>query len=224
MNAPLPAAVLWDMDGTLIDSERYWIAAEERLFRDHGLHWGEDDALRMVGLGLWDAAEYMRARGIPMPADDIVWLLVDRVAADLGDLVPWRPGARELVAAIHEAGIPQAIVTMSVRRLAEAVAQEAPHGALSTIVAGEEVSEPKPHPEPYLRGAQALGVEPARALAFEDSVPGVTSAHAAGLITIGVPNIVPLDAAPAHELWQTLDGRTVADLAHAVARLRPGAA
>ncbi len=220
MNDVLPAAVLWDLDGTLVDTEQYWIAAEERLFEDHGLPWTEEDVLNMVGLGLWDAAEYMRAKGIAMPADDIVWLLVDRVEASLGTHVPWRPGARELIASLHEAGVPQAIVTMSVRRLASVVAAEAPHDALATIVAGDEVAEAKPHPMPYLVGAAALGVDPSRALAFEDSVPGLTSASAAGVVAIGIPNIVVLDEAPAHELWQTLEGRTAGDVADAFGRIR----
>jgi beta-phosphoglucomutase-like phosphatase (HAD superfamily) len=113
---------------------------------------------------------------------------------------------------VREAGVPAALVTMSIRRMAEAVAAAVPFDAFSLIVAGDEVAEPKPHPEPYLLAAARLGVDPAGCVAIEDSPPGLASAVAAGTRAVGVPNAVALPEGDGWTLWPTLRGRTLADL------------
>jgi len=221
MTASALSAVLWDMDGTLIDSEPLWLEAEQRMLHRYGLEMSPETSKLMVGSGLWDAAEHFRELGVPMSADDIVaeWVAGVSDGMDRGE-VTWRPGARELLASLRAAGVPSALVTMSVRSLAERVAALLPDDTFAAIVAGDEVQRPKPHPEPYLRGAAALGVPIAGCLAIEDSPTGLRSAAASGAVAIGVVNLVDLSAAPADEIWETLEGVDAAALAARFDRLR----
>lgn len=216
----MPAAVLWDMDGTLVDTEPYWMASEQELVRSFGGTWTHDDGLLLVGQGLWTSAAILQSRGVELPADEIVYGLTERVREKLaGEGVPWRPGARELLQSLRERGVRTALVTMSVRSMAEQIVGAIPFDAFDVIVSGDEVSEPKPHPEPYLRAAEILGIEPGEAVAIEDSLVGLASAVASGATTIGVPHIVPLPESDEHTLWESLDGRTADDIA-AVAAAR----
>ena len=213
----LPAAVLWDMDGTLVDTERYWMAAEEELVESFGGRWTSEDALGVVGAGLWDAARVFQAAGVDLDADTIVEGLTARVQEQLAEHgVPWRPGARELLEALREASIPTALVTMSVRSMADDIVAAIPFEAFDAIVTGDSVENPKPHPEPYLAAAEALGVDIRACVAIEDSPAGLTSAWAAGAVAVGVPNILGLDEAPSHVLWSTLADKSVADVAAAL--------
>lgn len=209
----LPAAVLWDMDGTLVDTEPYWMAAEVELVGSFGGVWTHDDGLALVGQGLWTSAAILKSRGVDMEPDEIVSWLTDRVQHKLDDVgVAWRPGAKELLAELRERGIPTALVTMSVRRMAEQIVKTIPFEAFDVIVSGDEVAEPKPHPEAYLTAARRLGVDPSECVAIEDSVAGLASAVASGATTIGVPHVIPLPETDEHTLWTTLSGRTVEDL------------
>ncbi|GAA4375326.1 HAD family phosphatase [Agromyces bauzanensis] len=210
----LPAAVLWDMDGTLVDTERYWMAAEEELVESFGGRWTHEDALGLVGSGLWEAAVVFQSAGVDLDADTIVARLTARVQEQLaGHGVPWRPGARELLEALREASVPTALVTMSVRSMADDVVRAIPFRAFDVLVTGDAVQHAKPHPGPYLKAAKELGVDVRECVAIEDSPAGLTSAWASGAVTVGVPNILALDEAPAHVLWPTLEGRSVADVA-----------
>ncbi|MCI0155392.1 HAD family phosphatase [Leifsonia shinshuensis] len=216
----MPAAVLWDMDGTLVDTEPYWMASEQELVRSFGGTWTHDDGLLLVGQGLWNSAAILQSRGVELPADEIVYGLTERVREKLADEgVPWRPGARELLQSLRERGVRTALVTMSVRSMAEQIVAAIPFDAFDVIVSGDEVGEPKPHPEPYLRAAEILGIEPGDAVAIEDSLVGLASAVASGATTIGVPHIVPLPESDEHTLWESLAGRTADDIA-AVAAAR----
>ncbi|HKH08480.1 MAG TPA: HAD family phosphatase [Agromyces sp.] len=214
MTTRLPAAVLWDMDGTLVDTERYWMAAEEELVESFGGTWGHDDALELVGSGLWEAAAFFQAKGVELDADTIVARLTARVREQLDEHgVPWRPGAKELLEALRGASVPCALVTMSIRSMADDVIAAIPFHAFDVVVTGDSVERAKPHPEPYLTAAAQLGVEITECIAIEDSPAGLTSAFASGAIAVGVPNILSLDEAPSTILWPTLEGVTVADVA-----------
>ena len=189
-----PAAVLWDMDGTLVDTEPYWIECEHALVEEYGGTWTSDDAHSIVGFDLLDAATELRTRGgLPLDPPLIVERLLDGVIARIADHLPWRPGARELLTACRDAGVPCVLVTMSWRRLADAVVAAAPVGALRAAVTGDEVERGKPHPDPYLRAAATIGLPASRCVAIEDSPTGVAAAMAAGCATVGVPHVVPLD-------------------------------
>ncbi|WP_448004655.1 HAD family hydrolase [Agromyces bauzanensis] len=213
MTTRRPAAVLWDMDGTLVDTERYWMAAEEELVESFGGRWTHEDALGLVGSGLWEAATVFQSAGVDLDADTIVARLTARVQEQLAEHgVPWRPGAHELLEALREASVPTALVTMSVRSMADDVVRAIPFHAFDVLVTGDAVQHAKPHPEPYLKAAAELGVDVRECVAIEDSPAGLTSAWASGAVTVGVPNILALEEAPAHVLWPTLVGRSVADL------------
>ncbi len=214
MTHALPAAVLWDMDGTLVNTEPYWISAETELIESYGGSWTHEEALQLVGSGLFNSADIIRAKGVDLPHQEIIDRLTDRVMQQLVEFgIPWRPGARELLVDLKENGVPTALVTMSISRMAHHVADHLGFVGFDAVVAGDDVTESKPHPEPYLRGAELLGVDPAECVSIEDSEPGIRSAVAAGTVTIGVPFMVDLPDDVAHVLWPTLDGRTTADLA-----------
>ncbi len=188
-----PAAVLWDMDGTIVDTEPYWFAAEFEIVEMHGGQWSHEHARALVGSDLLDSGAYMRKHGgVDREPAEIVEMLLDRVVAQLRVEVPWRPGARELLAAVNEAGIPTALVTMSWKRFADQVVECLPSGSFQVSVTGDEVARGKPHPEPYLLAAERLGVDPRDCVAIEDSPTGVRSALAAGCRVLGVPHVVPI--------------------------------
>lgn len=202
------------MDGTLVDSEPYWIATEHELVQQHGGTWGPEDAHSIVGFDLLDAGAELRDRGgVAMEPKDIVEWLLDRVIAKCQEDLPWRPGARDLLIEARDAGIPCVLVTMSWRRFADAVLAEAPEGVFVGSVTGDEVDNGKPAPDPYLTAAALLGVEPSECIAIEDSPTGVASALAAGCRTLAVPHVVDVEPRSGLTIWPTLEGRTLSDLA-----------
>lgn len=206
-------AVLWDMDGTIVDTEPFWMQAEIDLIEQHGGTWTHEQAVQCVGLGLDDSAKLFQAAGVDLPAAEIIGILTDSVMAQLaGPEVPFRPGARELLADLRASGVSLALVTMSHRRMASQIADLLPAGTFDVIVAGDDVTRPKPFPDPYLQAADALGIAPNEAVAIEDSRTGVRSAVAAGVATVGVPHLVDLTGAGHAAEWPTLDARTTADV------------
>jgi HAD superfamily hydrolase (TIGR01509 family) len=211
--APL-AAVLWDMDGTLVDTEPYWMAAETPLVESFGGTWSHEQALALVGLGLEDSARIFQDAGVRMGVHDIIDHLTDDVMRRLETTgVPFRPGARELLADLRAAGIKTGLVTMSMRRMADTVVDLIEFDAFDVVIAGDDSTRPKPFPDPYLQACEALGVTPDEVVAIEDSPNGLRSAVASGAAVIGVPLMVSLAGAGAHVLWPTLEGRTTADVA-----------
>lgn len=207
-----PAAVLWDMDGTIIDSEPYWMRAETSLMAKFGCEWSHELGLTMVGQGLGHSAGILQANGVDMPADDIIEFLSSMVMEQIADSVPWRPGARELLEDVTRSGVPNALVTMSFREMAELVVSTVGFDAFSAVVSGDEVSQPKPHPEAYRRAAELLGVTITDCVAIEDSVPGLASAMASGAVSIGVPHMSLLPDIAGYTLWPTLADRTARDI------------
>lgn len=217
-----PAAVLWDMDGTLIDSEPYWVASEIELVEQFGGTWTHQDGLTLVGKGLPESALVLRDAGVDLDIDSIIATLTDRVVAMLSESVPWRPGAVSLIHAIAAAGIPQGLVTMSLNRMASLVASLIPDRPLSAIVSGDQVERSKPHPDSYLEGARRLGVDVRECVAFEDSPSGVASAHSAGAVTIGLPNLVDISSTPADEFWESLAEKSFPDVVATYRRVKGG--
>lgn len=216
--AQLPAAVLWDMDGTIVDTEPYWIAAEFEVVEAHGGQWSQEHAHALVGSDLLAAAAYIRTHGgIDLEPAEIVESLLERVIAAVRGGIPWQPGARELLAALGEAGIPSVLVTMSYRRLAEAVVSALPPGTFTALITGDEVEHGKPHPAPYLQAAAAVGAPPQHCVAIEDSPTGVASAEAAGCVTIAVPHVAQVQPAPGRIVIDSLTELSVARLAELAA-------
>ena len=208
----LPAAVLWDMDGTLVDTEPAWIAAERGLVAEFGGVWTEEDALSMVGSPLLGAAAILQRHGVDLPLEEIVDRLLADVEAAVARELVWRPGALELLAELRAAGVPCALVTMSYRRFAEAVLAQGAAEEFTVLVTGDEVTQDKPHPEPYLRAARLLGVDVTRCVAIEDSRTGVASALASGARTLGVRNVVDIDPAPGLSRAGSLAGIGLAEI------------
>lgn len=206
-------AVFWDMDGTLVDTEPYWISEERALVEAHGGTWSQEQAHGLVGQALSYSATVLREAGVDMTVREIIDHLITRVAARAAAEMPWRPGARELLADLNAAGVRCALVTMSEKPLAEAIVAALPEGSMEFIVSGDMVSRGKPDPEAYQqafstmsgdheqRSGEPLAIR--RCIAIEDSVPGVSSAAASGLVTVAVPHYTPI---PADARWQTLDG------------------
>ena len=209
----LPAAVLWDMDGTLVDTEPYWIETEQELALRHGATWTHDDAMALVGSDLMDSGAYIRERmGLDLTPLAIVELLLDGVTAKVAQDVPWRPGARELLAALADRDVPCVLVTMSWRRFVDPVLEQLPPGSFAHVVTGDEVPRGKPHPDPYLRAAALLGLDPRECVAIEDSPTGAASAAAAGCPVLVVPHHVPVPPAPHLFFTDTLAGLDPPDL------------
>ncbi len=189
MRADRPAAVLWDMDGTLVDTEPYWIATEFAMAEKYGGTWSQEHALNLVGNALLASGDYIRRHmGIDRTTQEIVDELLDGVVARVQVEVPWRPGARELLTDLHQLGVPCGLVTMSWQRFVDPILAELPAGTFATIVTGDRVEFGKPHPEPYLTAAAELGREPAECVAIEDSNTGAKSAEAAGCLVLVVEN------------------------------------
>ena len=186
-------AVLWDMDGTLVDTEPYWIESEFDLVEQHGGKWSSEHALNLVGNDLIESGRYIREHGgIDLEPAVIVEELLDRVVARVEQRVPWRPGAVELLADLRANGMRCALVTMSYRRFVAPILAGLPEGTFEVVVTGDAVTRGKPHPEPYQKAAAILGVAPARTLAIEDSNTGARSAESAGCTVLVVPNHVPV--------------------------------
>ena len=218
----VPAAVLWDMDGTLIDTEPYWIRCEHELVATYGGRWTDEDATSIVGFDLLDAAEVIRTRGgVPLRPNDIVDKLSAGVTVLLRQRVPWRPGARELLAALKLRGVPCALVTMSWKDLTAEVVGQLPRDSFQTVITGDMVMNGKPHPEPYPFAAEELGVDPVACVAIEDSPPGIASAEAAGCVVVGVHNLLPIPEAPHRVVLSTLQGVTPELLGEYVERTPP---
>ena len=211
--AQLPAAVLWDMDGTLVDTEPAWIAAEFALAEEYGATWSQEQALNLVGRELTTSGRIIREQmGLPLSPEQIVERLLDGVVASVRASVPWRPGARELLGALGAAEVPCALVTMSYRRFVEPILAALPQGTFAAVVIGDEVRRGKPDPEPYLTAARLLGAEPGACVAIEDSDTGATSAAAAGCDVLVVPHHVPVPPGPRRRFRQSLAGLSIEEL------------
>lgn len=213
LRAGLPAAVLWDLDGTIVDSEDAWRIAAEEILARFGLAMSEALAEALIGSNMDVAAQHLAAAGVQLPEPLIVTELIDRVTQLQGtEAPPWRVGAVALLAELVGAGVPLALVTMSYRAMAEAIVGRLPVGTFTVIVAGDDVEHGKPHPEAYLAAAAALGVDPVDCVVFEDSLPGLTAAVSAGATAVAIAGPHPLTVPGVAAYWDTFVGRTLADI------------
>ncbi|WP_256548661.1 HAD family hydrolase [Pseudarthrobacter humi] len=221
-------AVLWDMDGTIVDTERYWIAAEHALVEAHGGTWSHGQAMQLVGQSLTYSAGILQAAGVRLERREIIDTLTSEVIRSVRHSVPWRPGARELLDGLHVAGIRCALVTMSEEPLAREIVASLPKPYFEFLVTGDTVTQGKPHPEAYLKAVEMLqeadpDLTVDHCVALEDSAPGVAAAVASGVATVAIPHIVPIADDPRHTVWESLAGRTVSEL-EAIAALSLAAA
>ena len=220
---PGPAAVLFDMDGLLVDSEPVWTVAETELAERLGGRWTDELKAAIIGTALPDAVPRILAhlgRADADPVQTLQWLLTRMVELFDGAL-PLRPGALRLLDALGEAEVPLALVSSSYRVLVDAALRHLGPERFTVTLAGDEVRHPKPHPEPYLTAAGRIGVHPARCVVFEDSWSGVRSAEAAGCLVVGVPDHVALEPGPRRVVVRSLEDVDLDWLAALPARLRP---
>ena len=209
--AARPQAVLWDYDGTQADTEPLWIAAEFEVIEGTlGKSWSMAHAEQLVGSDLIDSASYILATigRSDLPPIWMVEQLLGRVVAQLktADDLPWRPGALELLAGLRADGMPCALVSASYRVLLDAVLERLPEGSFAVSVGGDEVTQGKPHPEPYERACALLGVDARSCVVLEDSATGARSGNAAGAVVVGIPHVVAIPPAPRRVTVPSLDG------------------
>ena len=204
----LPKAVLWDMDGTLVDSEPYWLLSESALAEDYGKVWTQESGNYLIGKSLYESSAFLKDHLDikDLSAQQIIDRLPDSVLSKLQHSLPWRPGALELLMELKQAGVKTALVTMSLRRMALAVAEAIPFQAFDVVVAGDDVTHGKPHPEPYEKAAALLGFKPSECIAIEDSTTGLRSAEAAGCLPLGIVNLMPLEQTGTRVIRQSLTG------------------
>jgi HAD superfamily hydrolase (TIGR01509 family) len=213
-----PAAVLWDLDGTLLDSEKLWDIPLYELARELGGELSAETRLAMVGTNVKVTLRLLFAEvGILEPtreqlADGAAW--IDRRMAEVfrGEL-PWRPGAARALETVHAAGLPMALVTSTERGLTEIALDTVGRSLFAVTVCGDEVGGlNKPHPEPYLKACGLLSADPRRCVAIEDSPTGTASAVAAGCSVLVVPCEVEVEPGERRVFRTSLEGLTVADL------------
>ncbi|NQX10280.1 HAD family phosphatase [Microbacteriaceae bacterium VKM Ac-2855] len=200
------------MDGTLVDTEPYWMASETALVQSFGGTWTHEDAMSLVGSGLPNSARILQNKGVDLSVEEIIDRMTDEVIARLAADIPWRPGALELLTDLREARIPLALVTMSIGRMAAAVVDRMPFRAFDVVVTGDMVANSKPHPEAYLLAADTLGVDIAACVAIEDSHAGLAAAVSSGAVSIGVPHQLELSDEAPYAVWPTLADRSVDDI------------
>lgn len=218
-------AVLFDMDGTLVQTEEYWGEALFELAAALGGRMSAEARASTVGTSMRRAMGVLYAdvgvvRTEAELQADAHWV-EERVAELMGAGIPWRPGARELVASVRAAGLRTALVTTTPRRLTGIVLDRitADLGAdpFDTTVCGDEVPARKPDPAPYLKAMAALDVLPEESVVIEDSLVGVTAGLASGAAVLGVAGLQPVPPAPGLTQVDTLAGIGVPELADVLA-------
>jgi HAD superfamily hydrolase (TIGR01509 family) len=219
-----PAAVLWDMDGTLVDSEKVWTVSLADTARRLGGELSARAREDMVGSNMPRSLGIMfDDLGLPHEPDRLAaaeqWL-----TARTGELfaagLEWRPGALEALRTVRAAGWPTALVTNTLRSLTEQALESIGREHFTATVCGDEVPRGKPEPDPYLRAAELLGVDPARCLAIEDSPTGTAAAERAGAAVLVVPCEVPVPAGPRRVQRASLVGLTAEDIRVGYAQAR----
>jgi len=212
------AAVLFDMDGLLVDTEPLWLETETAVMARLGAPWTPQDRQALLGGSIQRTVSYLLGKATrPVPPETVArWMLDGMLDRAADGRVVVRPGARELVSEVAAAGVPYALVTSSQRRFADTVL--AVTGMTFPVtVCGEDVTATKPDPEPYLLAAKLLDAHPARCVVLEDSPNGVASAAAAGCRVLAVPSLLPIPPAPDRVVLGSLRDVTLATLRELVA-------
>jgi HAD superfamily hydrolase (TIGR01509 family) len=190
-------AVFFDHDGTLVDTEPYWIEAELLLPRRYGAEWTEADSIACVGSPMPVTARKIQEAGVPLTVDEIIDDLCNQVIAMMDERgIPWLPGATELIGELSASGIPLAVVSNAWRAVVEKTTSALPSGAVQFILTGDEMVRAKPDPWPYAHAAERLGVSPIGQVTVEDSLAGTQSAEAAGMHVLVVPGVAQVPDAP----------------------------
>jgi HAD superfamily hydrolase (TIGR01509 family) len=213
---PLPAAVLFDMDGTLVDSEKMWTVSLHDTAAWLGGTMSPEARDAVVGSNMARTMDILfRDLGLPLDTERMAGTagyLTTRTGELFAEGLTWRPGAREALAMVAGAGIRAALVTNTERALTERALDTIGREHFAASVCGDEVPRGKPDPDPYLRAAHLLGVAPVECLAVEDSPTGALAAQRAGVPVLVVPCDVAVPGGPGRVLRDSLTGLTLADL------------
>lgn len=226
-----PSAVLWDFDGTMVNTEVVWIASEIAVMSRYGVQWTYEQGAAGCGSAASDAirmllGEAARQLGEPLDVEpDAFWA---EVAGNVQHHLetqgpPWLPGARELLTELSDAGVPMALVSSSPPDLLNAGLQHMPRGLFATVVSGPEMPRGKPAPDSYLMAAERLGVEAADCVVIEDSLPGTAAGRASGAVVVAVPCMHPLPTAAGQVNLESLAGLTRVGLSQIWHEVRSGA-
>ncbi|WP_336208780.1 HAD family hydrolase [Nonomuraea sp. LPB2021202275-12-8] len=200
-------AVFFDMDGLLVDTERVWLEVETQVMAGLGGEWTPEHQTHLVGGSMERTVDYMLAvSGSTASAASVREAMVSNMVSRLAGGVRVMPGAGELLDALRDEGVPVALVTSSLREIADAVLKGVGRDRFDAVVTADDVTRTKPDPEPYLTAARLLGVEPVRCVVLEDSPTGVAAATAAGCAVVAVPSLLPIDAAPGRLVVPSLSG------------------
>lgn len=209
-----PKAVLWDFDGTLVDTEPIWAETEAEMLAAHGVVWDDAKMRSMIGQNAAETTRQMaESIGQPDRVDEIHHELHERVVARLRrDGLPFLPGALQLLEDAADDGVPAAVVTASNGIIMEAAIELLPP-TVRFVISADDVVQSKPHPEAYLLAMERFGAGPDEVIALEDSVPGTASALAAGAFVYAVPALARLEPHPRMVVSTTgLTATTWADL------------
>ena len=212
-------AVLWDMDGTLIDSEPLWIEQERQLMESIGAKWTSEDAIYCVGGPMARVDAYMRSKLPTAVLDKFAPLaltnqLLQRMEDRLSHDIPFTPGAFELVNEMKSANLPLALVSASSRPLMNAALKSIGSQLFDITISDNDVEKSKPDPEGYVKAAASLDVDISRSLIIEDSITGMTAAIASGAFVLGLPHVAELPHGPKVIHHPTLENLTMRDLAN----------
>jgi HAD superfamily hydrolase (TIGR01509 family) len=207
-------AVLFDMDGLLVDTEPLWFEIESEMMARLGGDWSPADQAKLVGGSLQTTLDYLLGKATrPVSRERLArWMLDGMVSRLNRSRVRPRPGAFDLLAEVQAAGVPYALVTSSERVIMEGVLR-ATGLRFPVTVCAEDVTRIKPDPEPYLLATKLLGADPASSVVLEDSPNGVTAAESAGCRVIAVPNVAPVPPAPGRVIVDSLTEVSLARLA-----------
>lgn len=218
------AAVLFDMDGTLLDSEKVWDVGLAELAQHYGGQLSAAARASMVGTSMVETMVILHtdlAQPWRDPDASTAWLEA-RVTELYATGLLWRPGARELLAEVRAAGVPTALVTATRRHLVEVALDTLGVTNFDAVVCGDDVRRTKPDPEPYRRAAALLGVPIVECVAIEDSPTGAASARAAGAVVVAVPCELDLSGLDGVVHVPSLTGVTLADLRRLIAEYHAG--
>jgi len=189
--------VFFDMDGLLVDTEPLWYEVERSIVTDLGGDWSQADSALLVGGSLDRTIAHILS--VTGPVAEPSWVedrLLGGMTERLRAGVPLQPGAKRLIGELTDAGVPLALVTSSQRQHMDAVLAMVGPGTFDATVCAADVTQVKPHPEPYLTASARLGVDPAHCVVLEDSLNGTLAGEAAGCAVVTVPSIAPVPDGP----------------------------
>jgi HAD superfamily hydrolase (TIGR01509 family) len=190
-------AVLFDMDGVLVDSEPVWYDVETALVERMGGRWSPADQAKCIGGTVdWFCRYVIELTGSDRTPEDVEAEVLASMAARFADALTVHEGALDLVDAVRARGARTALVTSSYRALVDPALGWLGAERFDAVITGDEVTRGKPHPEPYLTACEVLGVPPDRAVVIEDAPSGIAAAEAAGCAVVAVPSVAPIEPAP----------------------------